>query len=147
VTKATSSKPVLFDALGGEDGLRSLVTTFYDLVESIPEGRSLRILHARGHGIEFARQELFDFLCGFVGGRRHYLEKHGHMNVRLIHAHVPIVAQDAEDWLTCMDRALALNNLAGPEIDTLRDAFRRICYSLVNDLGDWGVPRTRAGDA
>ena len=132
---------IMLDEIGGEAGLRKLVETFYDLVETIPEGRALKLLHARGHGIAHARPELFDFLSGFLGGRQYYVERHGHMNVREIHAHVPISAQDAEDWLTCMDRALDLNGLSGPEIDKLRAVFRRLCLALVNDLAPWGVPQ------
>ncbi|MDU9005251.1 group II truncated hemoglobin [Sedimentitalea todarodis] len=134
------TKPRVIDHIGGEDGLRKLVNDFYDIVESIPEGQSLRMLHARGHGIPLARTELFDFLSGFMGGRRHYMEKHGHMDIRLIHAHVPIGPQDAEDWLTCMDGALAMNRLDDPEIDRLRAVFRRLCLMLVNDLAAWGMP-------
>lgn len=29
-------------------------------------------------------------MSGFLGGRQYYLEKHRHMNVKEIHAHVPI---------------------------------------------------------
>ncbi|WP_264479730.1 globin family protein [Roseobacter weihaiensis] len=31
-----------------------------------------------------------------MGGRRYYAERHGHMDVKLIHAHVPIRREDAE---------------------------------------------------
>ncbi len=144
MTDNAVTKPTVIDQIGGEDALRQLVNDFYDFVETIPEGKSLRILHARGHGIALARLELFDFLSGFMGGRRHYMEKHGHMDIRLIHAHVPIGPQDAEDWLTCMDRALAKNGLDGPEIDRLRAVFRRLCLMLVNDLAPWGVPSESA---
>ena len=129
----------LLDHIGGEPVLRQLVTDFYDLVESLPEGKNLRLLHLRGHGVDHARAEQFDFLSGFLGGRRYYHEKHGHMNVRLIHAHVPIARQDAEDWLTCMDRALEQNGLQGAEIYRLRQVLRRICLLLVNDLAAWGA--------
>ena len=132
-------KPKLIDEIGGEDSLRKLVTDFYDLIETIPEGENIRKLHARGHGVPHARQEQFNFLSGFMGGRRYYEERHGHMDVKLMHAHVPISLGDAEDWLTCMDRALTMNQLEGPEIDRLRQVFRRICMMLVNDLADWGM--------
>lgn len=129
--------------LGGEEALRALVERFYDLVETAPEGETLRRLHLRGQGVGHARQEQFNFLCGFLGGRAHYREKHGHMDVRLIHAHVPISAQDAEDWLTLMERAMAGRGHGGPEFDTLRAALRRVALMLVNDLGEWGMPAGR----
>jgi len=126
----------MIDTVGGEMGLRQLVETFYDLVEILPEGETLRKLHLRGHGLAHVRTEQFNFLSGFFGGRRYYAEKHGHMDLRRMHAHIPISAQDAEDWLTCMDHALHDNGLAGLEIDRLRSIFRRVCLMLVNDLAE-----------
>ncbi|MEZ5911059.1 MAG: group II truncated hemoglobin [Paracoccaceae bacterium] len=134
----------MIDHIGGEQALRHLVEDFYDLVERLPEGETLRKLHLRGHGLAHVRAEQFNFLSGFLGGRNYYREKHGHADVRLMHAHVPITVQDAEDWLTCMDAALAQNGLRGPEIDRLRGVFRRICMLLVNDLAEWGMPQTGA---
>ncbi len=136
----------MIDSIGGETVLRQLVKDFYDIIEVHPKGEVMRVLHGRGHGLAHVREEQFNFLSGFMGGRRHYEEKHGHMNLKLMHAHVPITAQDAEDWLDCMDMALEKNALAGPEVDQLRQSFRRICYMLVNDLKEWGVPQdlTRA---
>jgi hemoglobin len=135
----------MIDAIGGETVLRQLVESFYDLVETLPEGEALRKLHLRGHGLAHVREEQFNFLSGFLGGRRYYEEKHGHMDLRRMHAHVPIARQDAEDWLFCMDRALAANGLAGPEIERLRATFQKICLMLVNDLRDWGLPSAAAG--
>ena len=68
-----------------------------------------------------------------MGGRQYYKEVHRHMDVRLIHAHVPIMAEDAENWLTLMDWALADLGHQGPYIDQLRMAFRRVAMILVND--------------
>ncbi len=134
----------MLDTVGGEVVLRQLVNDFYDLIETIPEGATIKKLHLRGHGLDHVREEQFNFLTGFLGGRRYYQEKHGHMDLRRMHAHVPIALQDANDWLECMDRALTMNHLAGPEIDRLRMILRRICLMLVNDLADWGLPSVAA---
>ncbi len=135
------TKTVL-DQIGGEDKLRDLVESFYDVIESHPKGAGIRKLHFRGQGVPHARVEQFNFLTGFLGGRRHYEEKHGHMDVRLMHAHVPISLVEAENWLDCMDIALERVGLSGPAIDRLRVVFRRVALMLVNDLDEWGVART-----
>lgn len=137
-------KQTMLDEVGGEESLNKLVNDFYDLMETMPEGAEIKKLHARGHGLDHVRLEQFNFLSGFLGGRRYYEEKFGHMNVKQMHAHVPISEQDAEDWLTCMDAALDKNDLRGPEIDKLRAIFRRIALLLVNDLPAWGVPARMA---
>lgn len=127
----------VLDDIGGEPSLRRLVETFYDLVETLPEGSNLHRLHGRGHGVPHARVEQFYFLSGFMRGRSYYTEKHGHMDVKLIHAHVPIRSIDAENWLACMDRALDDEGHKGPHIDKLCQVFRRVALILVNDVPDW----------
>ena len=129
----------MIDVVGGEDALLKLVNDFYDLIETVPEGENIKKLHLRGHGFDHVRDEQFNFLSGFLGGRRYFEEKHGHMNVKLIHEHVPISKEDAENWLTCMDMALQFNGLNGLEIDKLRRVLRKIALLLVNDLRDWGA--------
>lgn len=129
----------MIDVIGGEGNLLKLVNDFYDLIETIPEGENIKKLHLRGHGLDHVRIEQFNFLSGFLGGRRYFEEKHGHMDVKMMHAHVPISREDAENWLTCMDLALQANGLNGPEIDKLRRVLRKVALLLVNDLGEWGL--------
>lgn len=125
------------DDLGGMERLTDLVEEFYDMVETLPEGVNLRRLHARGQGIAHARVEQTNFLSGSLGGRQFYREKHGHMDVKLMHAHVPIRLQDAEDWLTCMDQALDNEGQRGPHIEKLCAVLRRVALILVNDVPSW----------
>ena len=122
----------VLDQIGGEDALRELVEHFYDLVEELPEGRQIRSLHLQNHGLNHTRVEQFNFLSGFLGGRQYYMEKHRHMNVKEIHAHVPINPEDAENWLSIMDKALNDLNHAGSHIDRLRATLRRVALILVN---------------
>ncbi len=130
--------PSILDQLGGEAALRALVKSFYDLVETDPRGENLMRLHFRGHGLAHVRAEQFDFLSGFLGGRRYYEENHGRMEVRMLHAHVPIALVDAESWLALMDQAINDLGHSGDHIDKMRAAFRRVAMILVNDLAEWG---------
>lgn len=126
-----------YDDLGGGEAVTALVNRFYDLVETLPEGSHLRRLHGRGHGIAHARVEQADFMAGFLGGPRTYRDRHGHMDVRQVHAHVPIREQDAQDWLACMDQALDELGHHGPHVDKLRAVLHRVAHMLVNDVPDW----------
>lgn len=118
--------------LGGEPALRKLVEVFYDVVEADPVAVNLRKLHLRGHGIDHARVEQFNFLSGFLGGRRYYADKHGHMDVKLMHAHVPIALDDAEAWLSCMETAVDHCGYSGALKDKIMISFRRVALVLVN---------------
>lgn len=124
-------RPVI-DRIGGEDTVRALVGRFYDLIETLPQGAQILHLHLRGHGLAQVRGEQFAFLCGFFGGRRYYAEAHGQMNLREIHAHVPIRPEDAENWLACMDLALIDTGVAEPLRGQIFTTLARAARMLVN---------------
>lgn len=123
---------LLYDRVGGEDGVRTLVETFYDIIEFEPEGRGLYILHLRGHGVAHSRIEQFNFLSGFLGGPRLYVEKYGHSDVREMHVHVEIDAEARDAWLNCMSIAI---DRVGLPADVKRDLmvnFTRVAFQLKN---------------
>lgn len=122
----------MIERIGGEEAVRRLVDRFYDLIETLPQGAAILDMHLRGHGLSHVRPEQFAFLSGFFGGRRYYHERHGHMNLREIHAHVDIRTQDAEDWLAVMDRAMAETGVAEPMRGQIAATFRRAALMLVN---------------
>ena len=124
-------------SLGGEAALRKLVETFYDRMETDPEVYPLHRLHFRGHGLNHTRQAQFEFLCGFLGGRAYYRERFGHMNLREIHAHIPIRETDAELWLNTFDKALEECGMQGETVEKFRATLRRAAFMLVNDVPDW----------
>ena len=66
----------LYEMMGGEKGLRSLVDRFYDLMDSSPEAEKIRVFHAQS--LKQSREKLFMFLSGWSGGPQLYVEKFGH---------------------------------------------------------------------
>jgi hemoglobin len=125
----------MIDRIGGEPKVHELVDHFYDLIESLPQGRGILEMHLKGHGLAHVRTEQFEFLCGFFGGRQYYHEHHGHMNLRQIHAHVEIRRQDAEDWLAIMDKTMTDQNIAVELKQQILSTFRRAAMLLVNVVG------------
>ncbi len=122
----------MIERIGGEGKVDHLVNHFYDLIETLPQGRTIMEMHLKGHGLSHVRPAQFEYLCGFFGGRRYYHEKHGHMNLREIHAHVDIRAEDAEDWLAIMDRAMVETSVPEAQRTAIMSTFRRAALSLVN---------------
>jgi hemoglobin len=122
----------IFDRIGGEPKVMELVTQFYDLIESLPQGAEIVTMHRKGHGLAHVRPAQFDFLCGFFGGRRYYAEQHGHMNLREIHAHVEIRRLDAENWLEVMAMALTDTKVEEPAKSQIMATFRRAAMMVVN---------------
>ena len=102
-----------FDSIGGEDRIQALVEHFYDLMDLEPAYTALRAVH--GSTLENARQRLFWFLCGWMGGPQHYTDRFGHPRLRMRHMPQPqqgggatgsIGIQERDQWLACMDQAM-----------------------------------------
>lgn len=96
----------LYLEIGGEDVVRRLVETFYDIIEQDAEAAELHLLHLRGHGVAHSREEQFNYLSGFFGGPSYYVQKHGHSRLREIHEHVAIGPEMRDLWLKCMRQAV-----------------------------------------
>ena len=94
-----------FAAIGGEEHVRSLVDRFYDLMELEPRYAALRAVH--GSDLARARQHLHWFLCGWLGGPQHYVERFGHPRLRMRHMPFAIGIQERDQWLACMDQAMS----------------------------------------
>ncbi len=93
-----------FDALGGEPRVRALVERFYDLMDLEPEFTALRELHPSA--LEGSRDKLHWYLCGWLGGPQHYVERFGHPRLRARHLPFSIGVRERDQWLSCMRRAM-----------------------------------------
>ena len=78
--QAKPEGPSIFEILGGEPGIRSLVDCFYDLMEVDADLKRLREVH--GASLDSARDKLFWYLCGYFGGPQLYIERFGHPRLR-----------------------------------------------------------------
>lgn len=93
-----------FERLGGEPAVRRLVDRFYDLMDELPEARTLRAMHPPA--LDGSRDKLHWFLVGWLGGPDLYVERFGHPRLRA--RHMPFSIDDAarDAWMLCMRRAL-----------------------------------------
>jgi len=94
----------LYDLMGGETGVRTLVERFYDLMDSSPEAKDIRALHAAS--LKSSREKLFMFLSGWSGGPSLYIEKYGHPQLRRRHMPFSIGEVERDQWLWCMKQAI-----------------------------------------
>lgn len=110
-----------FDLVGGEAVVRRLVDRFYDLMELEPGYGALRAAH--GPSLDAAREKLFWFLCGWLGGPQHYIERFGHPRLRARHLPFSIGILERDQWLRCMDQAMHETGLPDGLIERLNQSF------------------------
>jgi hemoglobin len=110
-----------YEWVGGEAAVRALVDRFYDLMDLEPAYAELRALHPTT--LEGSRDKLFWFLCGWLGGPQHYVERFGHPRLRARHLPFPIGIRERDQWLACMDQAMQELQLDPTLVNRLREAF------------------------
>lgn len=93
-----------YEWLGGEDRVLALVERFYDLMDLEPQYIALRATH--GPDLNHARERLFWFLCGWLGGPSYYVDRVGHPMLRARHLPFSIGTTERDQWVACMDQAM-----------------------------------------
>jgi len=122
-----------FAELGGEPSVRALVDRFYDLMDIEPHYRELRATH--GNALDSARDKLFWFLCGWLGGPQHYTERFGHPRLRMRHMPFAIGIIERDQWLACMDQAMGETGVAPALRERLRSSFFQTADWMRNTPG------------
>lgn len=93
-----------YEWLGGDERVRALVDRFYDLMDLEPGYVDLRQAH--GPSLQDARDKLYWFLSGWLGGPNHYIERFGHPRLRARHLPFAIGIKERDQWLACMQQAM-----------------------------------------
>jgi hemoglobin len=124
------TSPTLYDLLGGDAGIRRLVDRFYDLMDTAPEAATVRALHAAS--LKVSREKLHLFLTGWTGGPPVYVERYGHPRLRMRHFPFAIGARERDEWLWCMDRALAEQEIPDEARVFLQQRFHALADHMRN---------------
>ena len=122
-----------FDWIGGEPRVRALVDRFYDLMDIEPSYRELRAAH--GSLLDDARDKLFWFLCGWLGGPSYYEDRFGHPRLRMRHMPFAIGIRERDQWLACMDQAMGETGVPEDLRVRLRESFFRTADWMRNTPG------------
>jgi hemoglobin len=101
--------------------VRALSERFYDLMDLEPAYAQLRAVH--GTDLANARQRLFWFLCGWLGGPQHYTERFGHPRLRARHMPFAIGITERDQWLACMDQAMGETGVDADLRKRLNESF------------------------
>ncbi|MEY2875783.1 MAG: hypothetical protein RLZZ373_3154 [Pseudomonadota bacterium] len=107
--------------VGGDARVRELVDRFYDLMDLEPGYRALRAAH--GTSLADARDKLYWFLSGWLGGPQHYTERFGHPRLRMRHMPFSIGVQERDQWVACMHQAMTEVALDPVLVERLTESF------------------------
>ena len=115
------SGPSPFETMGGEPMVLALVQCFYDFMDLEPDYKDIRALHPPH--LEGSRDKLFWFLCGWLGGPQHYVERFGHPRLRARHLPYSIGIAERDQWMHCMKEAMKETGLHPALADRLAASF------------------------
>ncbi|MEH6636936.1 MAG: group II truncated hemoglobin [Halioglobus sp.] len=117
----------------GEDGIRRLTSTFYDIMDTLPEVSKLRAMHAKD--LTPMKEKLAEYLTGWMGGPPLYADKYGTVCMTSPHEPYHIGPQERDQWLLCMDKALAQTGASEELVQMLKIPMFRIADAIRNKEG------------
>ena len=110
-----------YELMGGDARVRELVERFYDLMELESAYAQLRKVH--GSTLESAREKLYMFLSGWLGGPSLYTDRYGHPMLRARHLPFAIGEVERDQWMACMRQAMEEVGLPAELRQALGQAF------------------------
>jgi hemoglobin len=120
-----------YEAVGGEETFRRLVSRFYQGVATDP---LLRPLYPE-EDLAGAEERLRLFLIQYWGGPSTYSQRRGHPALRMRHARFAIGRVERDAWLGHMTEAVASLELPDPLAGMLLDYLTMASGALINQPG------------
>lgn len=119
-----------YQLLGGEKAIKSLVDRFYWYMDILPEAAPIRQMHA--DNLTNAKQKLFKFLSGWLGGPDLYIREYGHPRLRMRHFPFAIGPAERDQWMLCMNKALTEMPFDRELKKQLSAAFYQLATHMIN---------------
>ena len=124
----TTTKP--YSLIGGEQAILNLVDRFYFYMDTLPEAQGIRAMHQAN--LDSANAKLFKFLSGWLGGPNLFIEEFGHPMLRARHLPFAIGESERDQWMLCMNKALAEMTLDSQLKTTLHNALQQLATHMIN---------------
>jgi hemoglobin len=93
-----------FLRIGGQTVVDALVDAFYRRMDTLPEAKSIRDMHA--DDLKPVGEVLKRYLGEWLGGPKLYSQERGHPRLRMRHRHFQIGPAERDAWMICMQGAL-----------------------------------------
>jgi hemoglobin len=119
-----------YDLLGGEPAVLSLVDRFYFFMDTLPEAAGIRAIHAES--LAGARDKLFKFLSGWLGGPDLFIQEYGHPRLRQRHFPFAIGTAERDQWMLCMNKALQEMVMDAVLRENLSQSLQQLATHMIN---------------
>lgn len=118
-----------YDAVGGEDTFRRIVTRFY---AEVAKDEILLPLYPEQPDLTGATERLVLFLMQYWGGPHTYSDQRGHPRLRMRHAPFKIGPLERDAWLRCMRIAVDEARIPEPYQAQLWQYLEMAAQSMMN---------------
>lgn len=119
-----------YQMMGGETAIRNLVDRFYFYMDILPQAQGIRAMHAAN--LNGAKDKLFKFLSGWLGGPNLFIEEFGHPMLRMRHFPFAIGVDERDQWMLCMGKALAEVGMDDRFRTDLQAALQQLATHMIN---------------
>ena len=119
-----------YDIMGGEQAVRRLVDKFYFYMDILPQAQGVRAMHQPN--LASAKDKLFKFLSGWLGGPNLFIEEFGHPMLRARHFPFKIGESERDQWMLCMDKALAEMTMDSRLKTNIQTALQQLATHMIN---------------
>lgn len=119
-----------YELIGEEAAILSLVKRFYFYMDTLPEATGIRAMHAAD--LSAAHDKLFKFLSGWLGGPDLFIQEYGHPRLRQRHFPFAIDAAARDQWMLCMNKALAEVSMDVNFRENLGQALQQLATHMIN---------------
>lgn len=123
----------------GDDGIRALAETFYQVMDELPEAADIRAMH--GDDLGDVTRKLAAYLTGWMGGPPVYLALKGTVCLTEPHAPYSIGRRERDQWLLCMREALDRIGASDELKAMLKEPLFRIAETVRNRDDEPKPPR------
>ena len=123
-----------YEMIGGEQTLLILVERFYFYMDTLPEAQGIRAIHQ--HNLSSAKDKLFKFLSGWLGGPNLFIEEFGHPMLRARHLRFLIGESERDQWMLCMNKALVELAMDSQLKINIQNALQQLATHMINQVPD-----------
>ena len=116
--------------MGGKKAISSLVERFYFYMDTLPEAKELRAVHAAD--LSSAKDKLYKFLSGWLGGPDLFVQQYGHPRLKQRHFPFKVNQQVRDQWVFCMRKALYEIAMQDELRNKIKQAIEDLATHMIN---------------